>query len=68
VSAVAIAWVLAWRGVTGAIVGARSADQIEGWIDAARLVLTGADLREIATAIVRTRAGHGPQVPAALAA
>jgi aryl-alcohol dehydrogenase-like predicted oxidoreductase len=68
VSAVAIAWTLAWRGVTGAIVGARSADQIEGWIDAAKLTLTQKDLTEIATAIARTGAGRGPQVPATLAA
>jgi aryl-alcohol dehydrogenase-like predicted oxidoreductase len=68
VSAVAIAWTLAWRGVTAAIVGARSADQIEGWIDAARLMLSSADLEEIAAAIARTGAGNGPRTPAALAA
>jgi aryl-alcohol dehydrogenase-like predicted oxidoreductase len=68
VSAVAIAWTLAWRGVTGAIVGARSAEQIDGWIDAARLNLDRADLEEIAMAIERTGAGRGPQVPASLAA
>jgi aryl-alcohol dehydrogenase-like predicted oxidoreductase len=68
VSAVAVAWTLAWRGVTGAIVGARSADQIDGWIDAATLVLTSTDLGEIATAIARTGAGTGPQAPAPLAA
>jgi aryl-alcohol dehydrogenase-like predicted oxidoreductase len=68
VSAVAIAWTLAWRGVTGAIVGARSPDQIDGWIDAARLTLDHADLEEIATAIAQTGAGRGPQVPAMLAA
>jgi aryl-alcohol dehydrogenase-like predicted oxidoreductase len=68
VSAVAIAWTLAWRGVTAAIVGARSADQIEGWIDAARLTLSSADLEEIAAAIARTGAGNGPRTPAALAA
>jgi aryl-alcohol dehydrogenase-like predicted oxidoreductase len=68
VSAVAIAWTLAWRGVTGAIVGARSADQIEGWIGAATLTLDGADLDEIAAAIARTGAGQGPQAPATLAA
>jgi aryl-alcohol dehydrogenase-like predicted oxidoreductase len=68
VSAVAVAWVLAWRGVTGAIVGARSADQIEGWIGAATLALSSADLDEIAKAIARTGAGHGPQVPAKRAA
>jgi len=68
VSAVAIAWTLAWRGVTGAIVGARSADQIAGWIDAATLELRGADLDEIATATERTGAGQGPQAPATQAA
>jgi aryl-alcohol dehydrogenase-like predicted oxidoreductase len=68
VSAVAIAWVLAWRGVTGAIVGARSADQIDGWIGAATLGLSGADIREIAAAIARTTAGRGPRLPAAAAA
>jgi aryl-alcohol dehydrogenase-like predicted oxidoreductase len=68
VSAVAIAWVLAWRGVAGAIVGARSPDQVEGWIDAATLVLGSADLDEIATAVERTGAGHGPHTPTALAA
>ena len=36
-AAVAVAWVLAWPGVTGAIVGARSPQQVDGWIDAAGL-------------------------------
>src|SRR5918992_2561384 len=48
VSAIAIAWTLAWPGVTGAIVGARSADQVDGWIGGATLELTDADLDEIA--------------------
>jgi aryl-alcohol dehydrogenase-like predicted oxidoreductase len=60
VSAVAIAWVLAWPGVTAAIVGARSADQVDGWIGAATLTLNRADLDNIATAIARTGAGAGP--------
>ena len=64
VSAVAIAWVLAWPGVTGAIVGARSAEQVEGWIGAATLELSAADLESIATAIARTGAGAGPRWPA----
>jgi aryl-alcohol dehydrogenase-like predicted oxidoreductase len=68
VSAVAIAWTLAWRGVTGAIVGARSAEQVDGWIDAARIKLRKVDLQEIATAIERTGAGQGPQTPAMMAA
>jgi len=28
-------WVLSWPGVTGAIVGPRSPDQVDGWIGAA---------------------------------
>jgi aryl-alcohol dehydrogenase-like predicted oxidoreductase len=63
VSAVAIAWVLAWPGVTGAIVGARSAEQVDGWIGAATLTLSPADLNGIATAIARTGAGAGPLRP-----
>ena len=64
VSAVAIAWVLAWPGVTGAIAGARSAEQVDGWIGAATLSLTPADLTTIATGIVHSRAGVGPVGPA----
>jgi aryl-alcohol dehydrogenase-like predicted oxidoreductase len=63
VAAVALAWVLAWPGMTGAIVGARSAAQVDGWIGAATLTLTGADLDEIAAAIDRTGAGTGPTRP-----
>ena len=64
VSAVAVAWTLAWPGVTAAIVGARSPEQIDGWIRAATLELTSADLDEIASAIARTGAGAGPTQPA----
>ena len=60
VSAVAIAWTLAWPGVTGAIVGARTPAQVDGWIGAASLVLTEQDLDEIASSVQRTRAGTGP--------
>jgi aryl-alcohol dehydrogenase-like predicted oxidoreductase len=63
VSAVAIAWALAWPGVTGAIVGARSPKQVDGWIGAASLTLTREDLDGIATAIERTAAGAGPRQP-----
>jgi aryl-alcohol dehydrogenase-like predicted oxidoreductase len=64
VAAVAVAWTLAWPGVTGAIVGARSPAQIDGWLDAATLELTGEDLAEIAAAIKATGAGSGPLSPA----
>jgi len=67
-SPVAVAWTLTSRGVAGAIVGASSADQIEGWIDAVTLILSRANLGEIVTAIGRTGAGHGARLPAALAA
>jgi len=62
-SAVAVAWTLAWPGVTAAIVGARSPDQVDGWIRAATLELNHADLEEIASAIQRTGAGNGPVKP-----
>ncbi|MQY04821.1 Aldo-keto reductase YhdN [Actinomadura sp. RB68] len=60
VAEVAVAWALAWPGVTGAIVGARSAAQVDGWIGAAGLTLTPADLEEIAAAITASGAGTGP--------
>jgi len=63
VAAVAVAWTLAWDGVTGAIVGGRSPDQIDGWVDAATLELTHEDLGEVAAAIERTGAGAGPLLP-----
>jgi aryl-alcohol dehydrogenase-like predicted oxidoreductase len=59
-AAVAVAWTLAWPGVTGAIVGARRPDQIDGWLPAASLDLTADDLAEIAAAIEETGAGDGP--------
>ena len=63
VSAVAIAWALAWPGVTGAIVGARSPEQADGWIAAGSLALTHDDVVEITQAIERTGAGSGPVNP-----
>jgi aryl-alcohol dehydrogenase-like predicted oxidoreductase len=62
-SAVAVAWVNAWPGVTAAIVGARSPRQVDGWIGAASLELTAVDLEEIENAIQRTGAGTGPAMP-----
>ncbi len=61
VAAIAVAWTLAWPGVTGAIVGARSPEQVDGWIAAASLELSAADLDEIDRAIERTGAGEGPR-------
>jgi aryl-alcohol dehydrogenase-like predicted oxidoreductase len=68
VSSVAIAWTLAWPGVTGAIVGARTPAQVDGWIQAASLELSAADLQEIASAVERTKAGAGPYHPTRAAA
>ncbi len=62
--AVAIAWVLAWPAVTGAIVGARSPLQVDGWVGGARLTLSPPELDEIAAAIQATGAGQGPDRPA----
>src|SRR5262249_43384329 len=50
VSAVAVAWTVAWPGLSGAIVGARSPEQVDGWIAAASLRLDAADLDAIAAA------------------
>jgi aryl-alcohol dehydrogenase-like predicted oxidoreductase len=60
VAAVAVAWTLAWPGVTGAIVGARGPQQVDGWIAAAGLGLGPDDLAEVAAAIERSGAGSGP--------
>ncbi|MEV4440572.1 aldo/keto reductase [Streptomyces sp. NPDC049577] len=63
VAEVAIAWVLAWPGITGAIVGARKPGQVDGWIGAGSVELTPADLEEIAAAITTSGAGTGPVRP-----
>jgi aryl-alcohol dehydrogenase-like predicted oxidoreductase len=63
VAGIAIAWTLAWSGVTGAIVGARTPAQVDGWIDAGGIELTGQDLDEIAALVRRTDAGSGPVRP-----
>jgi aryl-alcohol dehydrogenase-like predicted oxidoreductase len=63
VSAVAVAWTLSWPGVSGAIVGARSPEQVDGWIAAGNLTLEPRDLAEIAGALDRTQAGSGPTRP-----
>jgi aryl-alcohol dehydrogenase-like predicted oxidoreductase len=60
VSCIAIAWALAWPGVSGAIVGARTPQQVDGWIGAAAIELTSRDLDEIAAAVWDSKAGTGP--------
>jgi aryl-alcohol dehydrogenase-like predicted oxidoreductase len=63
VAAVAVAWTLAWPGVTGAIVGARKPSQVDGWLDAATLSLNEADMADIASAIELSGAGAGLSRP-----
>jgi aryl-alcohol dehydrogenase-like predicted oxidoreductase len=60
VSCIAIAWALSWPGVSGAIVGARTPKQVDGWIGAAAIKLTRRDFDEIAAAIRHSNAGTGP--------
>jgi aryl-alcohol dehydrogenase-like predicted oxidoreductase len=63
VAELAIAWTLAWPGVTGAIVGARRPEQVKGWIGSPSVTLDGAVLDEIADAVRATNAGSGPTSP-----
>lgn len=58
----AIAWTLAQEGVSGAIVGARSPDQVDGWLRAGEVHLDGDALDRIALAIEESGAGAGPVV------
>jgi aryl-alcohol dehydrogenase-like predicted oxidoreductase len=62
-AAVAVAWVAAWPGITGAIVGARNPAQVDGWLPAAELELSEAEMDQIAHAIESTGAGTGPTRP-----
>jgi len=63
VGAIAVAWTLSWPQVTGAIVGASTAEQVEGWIDGAGIALSDQELDTIAAAIVSSGAGNGPTRP-----
>ena len=64
VAAVAVAWTLAFPGVTGAIVGVRRAGQLDAWLSAASLALDDSDMTRIADSIERTGAGSGPPLSA----
>jgi aryl-alcohol dehydrogenase-like predicted oxidoreductase len=57
VASLAVAWVLTVPGVTGAIVGARSPGQVDGWSSASDLDLGVATLAEIDAALAATGAG-----------
>ena len=58
-----IAWTLSWPAVSGAIVGARSPEQVDGWLGAADIGIGEAELTEIAAALEETGAGSGPVRP-----
>lgn len=49
-AAAAVAWTLGFRGVTGAIVGARRPAQVDDWLPAASLQLTREDYAEVQAA------------------
>lgn len=63
VAAVAVAWVLAWPGITGAIVGARTPAQVEEWAQAGELELSVAERGDIAQVLQETAGGAGPVQP-----
>lgn len=63
VAAIAVAWTLACRGVSGAIVGLRRSRQMNAWLGAATLKLDESDLTTISGAIESTGAGSGPTRP-----
>jgi aryl-alcohol dehydrogenase-like predicted oxidoreductase len=66
--AVAVAWTLAWPGVTGAIVGGRRPAHIDDWLRAGDLELSNEALDFIADAIGTTSAGSGSSDPRVAAA
>lgn len=59
VGTIALAWVLAWPGVSGAIVGTRRRGQIGDFLDVLSLRLADDELDEIAAAIDRIGVGVG---------
>ena len=64
VPAVAIAWTLAVPGVTGAIVGARGPEQVDGWLAASGLELDDEAIADLERAIEETGAGvDAPPTP-----
>jgi aryl-alcohol dehydrogenase-like predicted oxidoreductase len=62
-AAVAVAWVLAWNGVSGAIVGARFPAQLDAWISAGDLDLSADVLDRVAALAAGSGAGRGPLRP-----
>ena len=60
VGMIAIAWTLTVPGVTAAIVGARSPEQVDGWVGAGEVRLSAEDRALIVAALAATGAGDGP--------
>jgi aryl-alcohol dehydrogenase-like predicted oxidoreductase len=60
VSSIAIAWVLAFPSLSGAIVGARTPEQVDGWIASTTITLDDDDSAAISSAIELSGAGAGP--------
>ncbi len=54
-----VAWTLSIEGVTAAIVGGRSPEQVDGWVAAAGLELSNDEMRTIEEAIGASGAGAG---------
>lgn len=63
IACIAVAWTLSWPQVTGAIVGARTREQVEGWIDGGRIQLSEHDLDAIEASVEESGAGSGPVRP-----
>lgn len=66
VPSVAVAWTLSFEALTGAIVGARTPSQVDGWTPALSFDLSPDELDRIAEVIERAGAGEGPSRPKAL--
>jgi len=56
----AVAWPLHWQAVAGVIVGARTPEQVDGWVGAAQVELDRAVLERVEAALLATGAGLGP--------
>jgi aryl-alcohol dehydrogenase-like predicted oxidoreductase len=63
----AIAWVLAWPQVHGAIVGARRPEQVDGWVGALGVRLDDETLDAVSALLEHLGVGAGPVHPAAVA-
>jgi aryl-alcohol dehydrogenase-like predicted oxidoreductase len=55
----AIAWTLSVPGVTGAIVGGRRPEQVDGWIDSGSLTLDDATMERLEQSVRESRVGEG---------